>query len=186
MGIRLRVTGIATGILLVLLIQPTAKADSFQVTGSTDLATCAMVSFCSNISYTLNLTTTPPVDDNRPGVIPRTLLYIDSVSGQVNGLSLSCTPPLCADLLASSVYYSGPPIPDDYIGMFGDGSVPISFSLGALSSLTNHIFLLDVGNDTGAYVTWNIVSTPEPSALLFLSIGLLGLMGLTLFKNRLS
>ena len=31
-----------------------------------------------------------------------------------------------------------------------------------------------------------VITTPEPSTLLFLSIGLLGLMGLTLLKNRLS
>jgi hypothetical protein len=30
------------------------------------------------------------------------------------------------------------------------------------------------------------ITAPEPSTLLFLSIGLVGLMGLTLLKNRLS
>jgi hypothetical protein len=185
MGIRFSATGIAIGVLLVLMLGRPAKADSFQVTGHTDSAACATVSFCSDISYSLDLTTSSPWLDPNSFSLQIVYLFISDISGQINGTSVFCTSPSrfgCGDLIASKVNYSGPPMPDQAVSLFASGSTvslygwPGAPSSSVRMSIDNHV----------AYVTWNIVSTPEPSTLLFLSIGLLGLVGLTLLKNRLS
>jgi PEP-CTERM motif-containing protein len=187
MGIRFRATGIAIGLLLALMVRP-AKADTWHATGQTDFAYCAATrpGWCSSdsVSYALDLTTGPPVLDTGIPNWQRVYLFISSISGQVNGIPMSCTESLqvvCGDLIASQVNYSGPPRPDQTIGPFGSGSIfgypgtdPVSIAFGD-----------SVSGFSRSYVSWNIVSTPEPSTLLLLGMALLGLIGLKLLKDRL-
>jgi len=185
MGIRFRAAGVAIGLLLAVTVQP-AKADSWHVTGQTDFAYCAIVvstpGWCSNISYSLDLTTLPPVLDTQQPTQP-VYLFISNISGQINGTSVFCTTPMrfgCGDLIASQINYSGPPKPDEYINLFASGSTQVSlFGYPSPDPVRINI------GDGVAFATWNIVSTPEPSTLMLLGMALLGLMGLTLLKNRL-
>jgi hypothetical protein len=118
MGIRLRATGIAIGALLVVVFGQPAKADTWHATGQTDFAYCASAVAweCSNISYSLDLTTGPPVlDITSLGNWNNVFLLISAVSGQINGVPVSCpqsSSGICGDLFASRLYYPGPPVPD--------------------------------------------------------------------------
>jgi hypothetical protein len=189
MGIRFGATVIGMGVLLALGVGP-AKADTYHATGQTDFAACASINMgCSSISYNLDFTTDPAVLDSKPS--GNVFLFVSSVFGDVNGVAVSCTRPstwpACGDLLAAhGNYFSGPPIPDGSIVMLMNGN-QVGLS-GGPDSFVGGAFGFDrVGlslDSSKAVATWNIVSTPEPSTLQFLSIGLLGLMGLTLLKNR--
>ena len=187
MGIRFRAAGVAIGLLLALTVRP-AKADTWHVTGATDAAACSQVSDCSDITFTLDLSTEPPIVNTE---VQSVYLFLDTVSGQINGVPVSCvrtTAPFgCGDLLASHGDYSGPPIPDGNIELFGSGGISASLRGGIDSSTPLPVLgsvAVVIGN-AGAFTTWNIVQTPEPSTLMLLGMALLGLMGLTLLKNRL-
>jgi hypothetical protein len=189
MGIRVRATGIAIGVLLVVMLGQPAKADSYHVSGQTDFAACASIGqVCSDVSYSLDFTTGPPVlDPNHPG-IDNVWLFVSAISGEINSIPISSCKQLsvgtCNDLLVSRFNYAGPPIPDGFFYL--SGGIPANFSGGPdagffpFSSTIRFV----VGNQSPAYTTWNIVNTPEPSTLLSLGIGMLGLMALTLLRSR--
>jgi len=191
MGTRFWATGVAIGLLLGLMAG-SARADTWRATGQTDLGYCATagVAWCSDISYSLDFTTGPPVLDTTQS-IQNVFLFITAVSGQINGAAVSCTsatlptlPSLCGDMIASRVNYSGPPVPDDSIGLIGNGGVLASLFSHPDATLPVPIVRVSIGNSR-AFTDWSIVSTPEPSTLVLLGITFLGLMGLSLLKDRL-
>ena len=195
MGIRSRATGIAIGVLLVVMLGQSAKADTYHATGQTDAAACSTVVWCSDISYSLDFTTSGLVGPNK--AVMNFYLLISGVTGEINGVPvISCIPETagpypCGDLLASRINYAGPPIPDGAILLTASGGIQARLNGGPDSTVafdlsgSHPLVRVDIGS-SAAYATWNSVSTPEPSTLLSLSIGLLGLVGLTLLKNRLS
>jgi hypothetical protein len=195
MGIKPRATGIAIGVLLVAALVQPAKADTYQATGHTDSVACAQPGpplTCSDISYSLDFTTSGLVGPDK--AVKNFYLLISGITGEINGVPVSCVPGTappypCGDLLASRSNYPGPPIPDGTIILVGSGGIFAFLSAGPDSTVPfptpYPIVKIGIGN-ARAYATWNIVSTPEPSTLLFLGIGLLGLMGLTLLKTRFS
>jgi PEP-CTERM motif-containing protein len=188
MGSSFRAVGIAVGVLMAFMALP-AKADSFHVTGATDAAGgCTMypypVGWCDDITFALDLTTEPPLDDSPDGGIHSVFLFLDMISGQINGVPVSCvrtTTPraTCGDLLAVHGNYSGPPIPDGNIGLLGSGGISAGLFGGTASIPLPYLGAVVVVIDhTKAVTTWNIVQTPEPSALLLISVGLIGFLAI--------
>jgi len=168
--------------LVLLAASSVAKADTWRATGHTDFGYCATIGvvWCSDISYSLDITTGPRVFDfNQP--IPNTsYLFITALSGEINGTSVSCisatspSPPLCGDLLASKFTYFGPPVPDESIVFYDSGGGLASATLfdypNTAIGRSNAVVRVAIGN-SGAFTDWNIVSTPEPSTLLLLLAG---------------
>jgi hypothetical protein len=189
---RFRATVVVALLGLALVGRP-VKADSFHVTGQTDATACTTVHWCSDISYSLDFITDPLSVFPPPAFVGISFYTVDAVGGQINGIAVSCTRTIgvisCGDLLASyGTWFAGPPVPDGNMGLFGSGGISVGLHGGTDSGIplpSIGVVAITIG-DLGAYTNWNIVSTPEPSILLFLTIGLLGLMGLTLLKNRLS
>jgi len=183
MGIGFRATGIATGVLLALLLmEPTAKADSFHVTGQTDWALCTSRGVtCFAASYRLDITT----DSLRISPPVRLLKTYDVVAifGEIDGHPVSGG---SGQLIISELGLPDwPAVPWSNVYMFESGFLQ-SFLGGPESSggLSDVLIQYDPqGNFVNNLATWNAVSTPEPSTLLSLSIGLLGLVGLVLHKR---
>ncbi len=195
MGIRLRTTGIAIGALLVVALVRPAKADTYHATGQTDVALCAEDSFnCENVSYSFDFTVGPPIDSGK--ATGDFYLRGGAWTGEINGIPVFGSGISLIDFTSS---YSGPPVPDGRMAVTAAGGLLAILNGGKDSAVPNSfpeptgIPDVEVGIGTRpdgsaqfAFATWNIVNTPEPSTLLSLGIGLLGLMGLTLLKSRFS
>jgi hypothetical protein len=195
MGIRVRATGIAIGVLLVVALARPAKADTYHATGQTDAALCAALSVaCSNISYSFDFTTDQP---SAPfGALEKVWSRGGAFSGEINGIPVFGSG---ISLLDSTLVYSGAPVADGQFYMTASGGLLASLFGGPDTAVPNSFpeptgipdVLIQIGtaldgSDQRALADWHIVNTPEPSTLLSLAIGLLGLMGLTLLKNRFS
>ncbi len=182
MGISFRAVGIAVGVLMAFMVLP-AKADTWHVTGQTDAAACAAVpGWCGDVTFALDLTTEGPFIILQNGGVHSMFSLLDMVSGQINGVSVSCvkaTPsPMCGDLLFNRDY-SASPIPDGNV-VFSSGGILVGLHGGTESSvaLPSYSSVAVTIGDTGAYTTWDIVQTPEPSALLLISVGLIGFLAI--------
>jgi hypothetical protein len=195
MGIRSKATGITIGVLLVVALVRPAKADTWHATGQTDVALCAeTIIICENVSYSFDFTTDAPTDPF--GALQKVWSRGGPFSGEINGIAVYGAG---ISLLDSTLSYSGPPVPDGTYTLTANGGLPARLYGGPDTAVPNSFpippGIPDVevgigtalnGSDLFAFATWNIVNTPEPSTLLSLGIGMLGLMALTLLKNRFS
>jgi hypothetical protein len=186
---RVRATGIAIGVLLFVILWQPAKADTYHATGQTDATYCSSAFpgsniTCADVAFSLDFTTSAPAGPDK--AVQNFYLWISEINGEINGIAVACAAlgqpgNSCGDLLAAHAGYAGPPIPDGNLAF--SGTVPWLLSGGPegvpFDMSANPHVRVGIG-DTSGLTTWNIVNTPEPSALLSLGIGLLGLMGLTL------
>jgi hypothetical protein len=189
MGIRFRALGIAFGVLLaLLLLQSPAKADSYsfsfqsiQGSGPGFGATPPG----STVSGSGTFAASPQcTQGGTNGAYTITSLQGQlTVNGQSSAMGFTFDP--CLNFvepngtLANAILHN-----------------IISFTAGGqqwelIAPTVADPFPLYLENiDTSAAwpitMTTSLVSTPEPSMLQFLSIGLLGLMGFTMLKNRLN
>jgi PEP-CTERM motif len=178
MGIRFRAAGIATVVLLAFLLLPSARADSFNFTFTGNQTWCASyLSSCADFgsgTFTTNPLTFSPLYN--PAAYP-----VTSIAGSLDGIF----PPT----MVSGYYVGAIPGPGTAISY---NSGPINFIANGQEWALTRVdqgpwqdFLYSYG--AGSWEPINLtITAPEPSTLLFLSIGLLGVMGLTLLKNRLS
>jgi hypothetical protein len=186
MRIRFSTAGFVIGVLLALLLfQSSAKADSLSWSW-------ALSGNGFNGSGTLTSDSTPTYYIFGYG------LLVNSMDGQLNGSSLTL------NTTYSSLLFPGGPNAA-YCGTGGCMSlseVAPAYNAGLHFStndgVTWNVFLNEWGstplpfilvnysNSAGANVNVTMVPTPEPSTLLLISVGLIGLVGLTLLNNRLS
>jgi len=176
---RIRATGIAIGVLLVLLCVQRARADEYNFTFTPNPAECARgwTTPCTDFGSGTFTVAPPQHDIFYYGSMP-----ITGMSGTIDGSPLSFVlqgyPALGATSLAIA------PSPYNYPVVFlasGQQWAFVHYDLypGWYSFLFNY----NLGTAEPINLT---ITAPEPSTLLFLCIGLLGLMGLTQLKNRLS
>jgi hypothetical protein len=151
-----------------------ARADDFDVTGQTNVPLCAQLGdSCANVSYSLNLQTQSAVQG--PYGYEQS---VTALTGTINGQSI--TP----------VYYLDNGTYDGWLLPTAAGSVPYGMIRFILGGQNGDFFTfddiiagsveLDLGGGGSAYVTWNAIdaSTPEPSSILLLCIGMLAAFGL--------
>jgi hypothetical protein len=168
-------------LLLILALPLIARADTFNFTFSANQAQCARLGVtgpCTD-SGSGTFTTGPlTLDINHPlGAYP-----ITSMTGTIDGFAMSFLP--------------------------SSGAIESNGGFGKLQQICcAGPVLFSANNQQWAFVRFDVgpqgqdaflfngsfgepinltITAPEPSTLLFLGIGLLGLIGLTLFKNRLS
>jgi hypothetical protein len=168
--------GIAIGVLLALLLLPSARADSFNFSFTANQSQCSNwgLSACPDSgsgTFTTNPITFSPLYYH---VYP-----VTAVNGMLDGIFPTS--------IVVHDYFGAIPGPGSAIWYM---SGPISFTAnGQQWAFTRQDqgpwrdFLYNYG--TGAWEPINLtITAPEPSTLLFLGIGLVGVMGLTLLKNR--
>jgi PEP-CTERM motif-containing protein len=183
MGIRFRSVGIAIGALLALIVVRPAKADSFNFSFTPNQTMCSQYINAGSCDHFGSGTfTTDPLTYNfiynTPAAYP-----VNSIDGALDGFTMSI-------LFLSGVYPGSIPGP----------GTRVSFSPGPIFFIANgqqwgfaradlptpwQDFLVNYTANTMEPINLTI-QTPEPSTLLLMSVGLIGLMGLTLLKNRLS
>jgi hypothetical protein len=177
MGIRF--IPVAISVLLVLMLGQAAKADSFQFSFQSIQGSGSPVSGSGTFEASLQCT--------QGGTYGAST--ITSLQGQLmmNGQSfdMGFTFNACLNFvdpngqLANSIghntiYFTADTQQWDFVRP--TVIAPFPFYLGDITT----------GDSWAITFNESAISTPEPSPLLFLSMGLLGLMGLTLLKNRLS
>ena len=183
MGIKLRTAALAIGVLIALLcIQPTARADQFQFSFQPDPVGCVWTISCGNPESGGGVFTTDPL---MTYIAPVGMVYIiTSINGQFNGFNMSLiahpSNPFFNDLTAG--------------GQLDSLTQGIEFTANGKSwafyrqdiphpAGTDDLVcqLISPGVETCAAIDMTItpISTPEPSSLLLLGVGMLTLVGLS-------
>src|SRR5580704_14588633 len=113
MGTRVRATGVVVGVLILVILGQPAKADTYQASGQTDFGYCSsgpLAGFpCSEVTFSLDFTTGPSTGPQ--DAVLNSFLPISTISGEIDGVSVSCLTN-CGQLLDGHFGYAGPPIPD--------------------------------------------------------------------------
>jgi hypothetical protein len=179
MGITFRSIGIGSGVLLALMVVRPVKADEFNFTFTPNQTECAKgwTSPCTDFG-----SGTFTVDPPRNDIFYYGAMPIIAMTGTLNGSSamsfvLQGYPALSANLKIAPSPYNFPVI------FLANGQQWAFVHYDLYPSW--YSFLVDYNTNSVEPINLTITA-PEPSTLLFLSIALLGLVGLTLLKSRLS
>jgi len=189
MRIRFRATGIAFGILLtLLLLQPPAKADSYtfsfqSIQGSGPGFGLTPPGSTANGSGAFDASPQCTQNGTYGSYTVTSLQGQVAVNGQSSAMGFTFGDP-CTNFVSPAGVLEG---------IIGHGIISFTayaqhwelYAVNVTNPFPFYLWDIDANTAWPITMTSSPVSTPEPSTLLFLSIGLLGLMGLTLLKNRL-
>jgi hypothetical protein len=166
---------VVLGLLILCLASVVpAAADQIGITGETNTAACASVNAtCFPASFSITLTVTP--GQNQFGNV----FNILSLTGTLdNQYAMSGGGGFLLPAGIGLVPYANVP---GGLNFTADG---MNWGLGFDDFLTGSVFLENESLGTISYVTWNDppVGTPEPSTLLLLGLGVVGLAGFAVKK----
>jgi hypothetical protein len=178
MGITYRAVGIAIGVLLALMVVRPAKADSFSFSFTPNPTECAKgwSTPCTDFGSG-TITAGPPQSD----IFYYGAMPITAMTGTVDGAAISFVmqgyPALGNGLQIAPGPYNFPLV---FLANGQQwGFVHYDLYPSWYSFLVNY--------NTNAVEPINLtIQAPEPSTLLLMGVGLIGLMGLALHKSRVS
>jgi PEP-CTERM motif len=183
MTIKFHATFAVGSLLMLLSMQPTAKADTIHVVAGVNSAACAQsVAFICNspgVSFSADFTTMIIFRDGGFGPQP----VVESMTGTLNGYP--ATGGAGGFLIQDPPRPSNVPLYSPFQSVVNFTSDGVPYSIGYDDEFGASTFM--EGPNTFSYITWDatLVQTPEPSSLLLLLLGTGGLLvGLALFKNK--
>jgi hypothetical protein len=177
MGIRFRAAGIATVVLLAFIVVRPAKADEYNFTFTPNPAECAKgwTSPCTDFgsgTFTVGPSQNDPV---YYGSMP-----ITAMTGTLDGTAGMFLLPGIQAMGTNSHELAPSPL-NAPVNFLADGQ---QWSFAHFDTYSSwYLFLVNDATGTVEPINMTITAS-EPPMLLLLSVGLLGLMGLTLLKDR--
>ena len=188
-AIRIAVSTLA--LLALLIIGPSARADSYEVTGHTQWAACHQFGVpCAPVQYAFQITTEPWLPTETP------YLLVTSLTGEINGQRISApspdgllNPESTSGPIPEGIQVIGPEVPPGPTPGY-PGTVDVTFLLNGQPGhfwqpigIGPYLFMYTSAFDVP--VTWNAekecIPTPEPGTLLLVGVGIiaLGALGTT-------